>query len=136
VRANADARSKSTMDSVTTVALTLISVLIGAIVVVLFQLHQALRNMQNEVREARLRLEPMFDRMNNSSQIATAVAMAVAAGVRAYKDAKDAKEAAAQPLTPMHHPQDDHDHRHRHEAHTARTHTTTKTTDQYEEAFK
>jgi NADH:ubiquinone oxidoreductase subunit 6 (subunit J) len=124
------------MENVTTVALTLISVLVGAIMVVLFQLHQALRNVQNEVREARLRLEPMFDRMNNSSQIATAVAMAVAAGVRAYKDAKDAKEAAAQPLTPMHHPQDEHDHRHRHEAHTARTHTTTKTTDQYEEAFR
>jgi negative regulator of sigma E activity len=126
------------MDSVTTVALTLISVLIGAIVVVLFQLHQALRNMQSEVREARLRLEPMFDRMNNSSQIATAVAMAVAAGVRAYRDAKDAKEAeaATRPMTPMPHPHHEHDHQHRHEAHTARTHTTTKTTDQYEEAFR
>ena len=84
------------MDSVSTVALTLISVLVGTVIVVLLQLHNALKQLQQEVREARLKLEPMFDKMNGSNQIATSVAMAVAAGVRAFRDAKDAKERKAQ----------------------------------------
>jgi hypothetical protein len=112
------------MESVTTVALTLMAVLVGMIVVVLLQLHHALRQLRMEVREARQRLEPMFDKLNSTSQVATSVAMAVAAGVRAYRDAKNEAAAAAPPIPSGH------------EAHTARTHTTTRTTDQYEEAFR
>jgi hypothetical protein len=125
------------MDSVTTVALTLISVLVGTIIVVLLQVNHALKNLQSEVRDARLKLEPLFDKMNSSSQVATAVAMAVAAGVRAFRDAKDARDREAQAMEmAAAHLERDGNSSSMHDAHSARTYTTTRTREQYKEAVR
>ena len=75
------------MEAIQVAMLTLMALLVGMIVVVMFQLHIALRQLHHELREARQRIEPVFDKLNSTSHVATAVAMAVAAGVRAYRDA-------------------------------------------------
>lgn len=85
------------MQAVQVALLTVTALMVGALIPVLFQLYFTLRQLQNEVHEARMRIEPVLERLSNVSSVAAAVATSVAAGVRVYREAnRDTTKAGAE----------------------------------------
>jgi hypothetical protein len=77
------------MDAVAIAFLTLLAMLVGMLMVIALQLHQSLKRLEGEVREARNQVGPLIARLNNASNLASGVALAVAAGVRAYRESSN-----------------------------------------------
>jgi hypothetical protein len=82
------------MESIQVAMLTLTAIAVGVLLSVMVQLHLAIRQLRADVAATRARVEPMLDRLNQSSQLATALGVAIAAGARAYRESQ---RAAASP---------------------------------------
>jgi hypothetical protein len=85
------------MESIQVAMLTLTAIAVGVLCTVMVQLHLALRQLRADVAATRARVEPLLDRFNQSSQIASALGVAIAAGAKAFRESQRA--AAAQPAT-------------------------------------
>jgi hypothetical protein len=78
------------MESIQVAMLTLTAIAVGVLCSVMVQLHLAIRQLRADVAATRARVEPLLDRLNQSSQIATALGVAIAAGARAFRETQRA----------------------------------------------
>ena len=75
------------MEPIQIALLTLTALLAGMVFTVMLQLFFAVRQLRTEIHDTRARIEPLIDRLNGgNTQLASAVALAVAAGIRAFRD--------------------------------------------------
>ncbi len=74
------------MEAIQVAMLTLTAVAVGIMAAVLVQLYSTVRALRSELSAVRGRIEPMLDRLAGSQQIAEAVAVAIAAGVKAFRE--------------------------------------------------
>ena len=91
------------MDAVQVALVTLAALVVGMLVPVLLQLWFTLRQVQQELRETHAKVDPVLavvrtvvEQLRNTTQIASAVAIAVTAGVKAWRDAKTTGDDAPQ----------------------------------------
>ncbi len=80
------------MDAIQVAMLTLTAVAVGIMCAITVQLYMTVREMRSELHAVRAQILPMLDRLNGSTQIAAAVAVAIAAGVKAFRESN--REAA------------------------------------------
>lgn len=78
------------MESIQVAMLTLTAIAVGVLCSVMVQLHLAIRQLRADVAATRARVEPMLDRLNQSSQIASALGVAIAAGAKAFRESQRA----------------------------------------------
>jgi uncharacterized membrane-anchored protein YhcB (DUF1043 family) len=83
------------MDSVQVVLLALAGLVVGILCTVMIQVWFTLRQLQQELRETREKVDPMLDELRtllnqvrNATHVASAVAMAVTAGVHAWRQTR------------------------------------------------
>jgi sensor domain CHASE-containing protein len=83
------------MDSVQVVLLALAGLVVGILCTVMIQVWFTLRQLQQEIRETRQKVDPMLDEMRtllnqirSATHVASAVAMAVTAGVQAWRQSR------------------------------------------------
>jgi hypothetical protein len=85
------------MEAIQVALLALTAMLAGMVFTVMLQFFFAVRQLRTEIHDTRARIEPLIDRLNGSNtQLASAVAFAVAAGIRAFRDAHR-EASSAQP---------------------------------------
>ncbi|MDQ8165805.1 MAG: hypothetical protein P3A28_08645 [Gemmatimonadota bacterium] len=74
------------MDAIQVAMLALTAVAVGIMCAITVQLYLTVREMRAELHAVRAQILPMLDRLNGSTQIAAAVAVAIAAGVKAFRE--------------------------------------------------
>jgi hypothetical protein len=80
------------MDAMNVALLTLTALLVGMFLPVMVQLYLTLRQVRAELTDTKARLEPLLEKLDGVANVSTAIAMAVTAGIRAYREAR--REAA------------------------------------------
>jgi hypothetical protein len=75
------------MDAMNVALLTLTALLVGMFLPVMVQLYLTLRQVRAELTDTKARLEPLLQKLDGVANVSTAIAMAVTAGIRAYREA-------------------------------------------------
>jgi hypothetical protein len=83
------------MDSVQVALVTLAALVVGMLIPVMIQVWLTLRQVQQEMRITHAKIDPLLDevkqvvgQLRSATQITSAVAMAVTAGVHAWRESK------------------------------------------------
>ena len=83
------------MDPVQVALLTLAALVVGMLFPVMLQIWLTLRQVQQELRNTHSKIDPLLDEMRavvsqvrNTTHVASAVALAVTAGVQAWRESK------------------------------------------------
>lgn len=83
------------MESAQVVLLAFAGLVVGVLCTVMVQVWITLRQLQHELRATQAKVDPLIDELRNTlaqvrstTQVASAVAMAVTAGVQAWRHAK------------------------------------------------
>jgi hypothetical protein len=87
------------MDAMNVALLTLAALLVGMFLPVMAQLYFTLRQVRMELHETRARLDPVLDRLNSAANLSTALAVAVTAGIKAFRESSR-EDAAPQEEAP------------------------------------
>lgn len=74
------------MDAMNVALLTLTALLVGMFLPVMVQLYLTLRQVRAELNDTKARLEPLLQKLDSAANVSTAIAMAVTAGIRAYRE--------------------------------------------------
>jgi len=90
------------MDPIQVALLTLMALVVGMLCPVLVQVWLTLRQVQQELRETHAKLDPLLDevrtvvsQVRSATQIASAISLAVTAGVHAWRETRSTREHTA-----------------------------------------
>ncbi|MCC7196084.1 MAG: hypothetical protein IT356_11060 [Gemmatimonadaceae bacterium] len=78
------------MDALQVALVVLLALLVGMLAPVLVQLYLALRQMREALTDTKAHLDPVLRKIEGAANLSTALAVAVTAGVRAYRESAGA----------------------------------------------